>query len=189
MGEKGWTFRRPLFLCAFCPRKFSIEEFFEFSPRKKWSNVVWLENFLHTQRTVCLLVYMNHASYFLSVHPPIHLSLSVSVSSRSHRWREKGFVSLPIVFAEYHFFVCPRSYTVILSNCVFNLFLYAYEQKWIIHMNNWMNIHFGRDPFRAGRACTSHLWFRILVPSDAVGAIIGKQGSTVKQIKQTTHAK
>ncbi|CAF1204566.1 unnamed protein product [Adineta steineri] len=30
---------------------------------------------------------------------------------------------------------------------------------------------------------------RILVPSDSVGAIIGKQGSTVKQIKQTTHAK
>ncbi|CAF4657594.1 unnamed protein product [Rotaria socialis] len=30
---------------------------------------------------------------------------------------------------------------------------------------------------------------RILVPSDAVGAIIGKQGSTVKQIKQKTHAK
>ncbi|CAF0864069.1 unnamed protein product [Adineta ricciae] len=30
---------------------------------------------------------------------------------------------------------------------------------------------------------------RILVPSDSVGAIIGKQGSTVKQIKQITHAK
>ncbi len=30
---------------------------------------------------------------------------------------------------------------------------------------------------------------RILVPSDSVGAIIGKQGSTVKQIKQATHAK
>jgi len=30
---------------------------------------------------------------------------------------------------------------------------------------------------------------RILVPSDSVGAIIGKQGSTVKQIKQTAHAK
>ncbi|UJR35485.1 hypothetical protein I4U23_028240 [Adineta vaga] len=30
---------------------------------------------------------------------------------------------------------------------------------------------------------------RILVPSDSVGAIIGKQGSTVKQIKQSTHAK
>ncbi|CAF3385033.1 unnamed protein product [Rotaria sp. Silwood1] len=30
---------------------------------------------------------------------------------------------------------------------------------------------------------------RILVPSDSVGAIIGKQGSTVKQIKQKTHAK
>ncbi|CAF4054425.1 unnamed protein product, partial [Rotaria sp. Silwood2] len=29
----------------------------------------------------------------------------------------------------------------------------------------------------------------ILVPSDSVGAIIGKQGSTVKQIKQKTHAK
>lgn len=31
--------------------------------------------------------------------------------------------------------------------------------------------------------------FRILVPSDSVGAIIGKQGSTVKQIKQAAHAK
>ncbi|CAF4594400.1 unnamed protein product [Rotaria sp. Silwood2] len=30
---------------------------------------------------------------------------------------------------------------------------------------------------------------RILVPSDSVGAIIGKQGSTVKQIKQAAHAK
>ncbi|CAF0833533.1 unnamed protein product [Adineta steineri] len=30
---------------------------------------------------------------------------------------------------------------------------------------------------------------RILVPSDSVGAIIGKQGTTVKQIKQTTHTK
>jgi len=30
---------------------------------------------------------------------------------------------------------------------------------------------------------------RILVPSDSVGAIIGKQGATIKQIKQTTHAK
>lgn len=30
---------------------------------------------------------------------------------------------------------------------------------------------------------------RILVPSDSVGAIIGKQGSIVKQIKQNTHAK
>ncbi|CAF1124334.1 unnamed protein product [Rotaria sordida] len=30
---------------------------------------------------------------------------------------------------------------------------------------------------------------RILVPSDSVGAIIGKQGSTVKQIKQTARAK
>ncbi|UJR10444.1 hypothetical protein I4U23_014648 [Adineta vaga] len=30
---------------------------------------------------------------------------------------------------------------------------------------------------------------RILVPSDSVGAIIGKQGATVKQIKQNTHAK
>ncbi|CAF1161516.1 unnamed protein product [Adineta ricciae] len=30
---------------------------------------------------------------------------------------------------------------------------------------------------------------RILVPSDSVGAVIGKQGATVKQIKQTTHAK
>lgn len=27
------------------------------------------------------------------------------------------------------------------------------------------------------------------MPSDAVGAIIGKQGATVKQIKQTAHAK
>jgi predicted RNA-binding protein YlqC (UPF0109 family) len=33
------------------------------------------------------------------------------------------------------------------------------------------------------------VWFRILVPSDSVGAIIGKQGATVKQIKQATHAK
>jgi predicted RNA-binding protein YlqC (UPF0109 family) len=30
---------------------------------------------------------------------------------------------------------------------------------------------------------------RVLVPSDSVGAIIGKQGSTVKQIKQSAHAK
>lgn len=35
----------------------------------------------------------------------------------------------------------------------------------------------------------SSMIFRILVPSDSVGAIIGKQGSIVKQIKQTTHAK
>jgi predicted RNA-binding protein YlqC (UPF0109 family) len=32
-------------------------------------------------------------------------------------------------------------------------------------------------------------YYRILVPSDSVGAIIGKQGSTVKQIKQSAHAK
>ena len=52
-----------------------------------------------------------------------------------------------------------------------------------------MNIHFGRTPVRSPRALTFARRFRILVPSDAVGAIIGKQGSTVKQIKQTTHAK
>lgn len=30
---------------------------------------------------------------------------------------------------------------------------------------------------------------RILVPSDSVGAIIGKQGATIKQIKQNSHAR
>ena len=57
--------------------------------------------------------------------------------------------------------------------------------------------HFGRFHAEKTRFFVSNivlfLYFpfssRILVPSDAVGAIIGKQGSTIKQIKQATHAK
>lgn len=56
-----------------------------------------------------------------------------------------------------------------------------------------MIIHFGtrriRLIFENHSNENSSPMFRILVPSDAVGAIIGKQGSTVKQIKQTAHAK
>ena len=52
-----------------------------------------------------------------------------------------------------------------------------------------MNIHYGKMKFCQSRMKGILIRFRILVPSDAVGAIIGKQGSTVKQIKQATHAK
>jgi ribosomal protein S3 len=63
-------------------------------------------------------------------------------------------------------------------------------------MDNQVIIHFGRVSATKGSFnaevstyLSLSLWFRILVPSDAVGAIIGKQGSTIKQIKQSTHAK
>lgn len=32
-------------------------------------------------------------------------------------------------------------------------------------------------------------WFRLLVPSDAVGAIIGKGGETIRKITEDTNAK
>ncbi len=53
-----------------------------------------------------------------------------------------------------------------------------------------MIIHFGKNyPFLFVIGLVCYFVYRILVPSDSVGAIIGKQGSTVKQIKQATHAK
>ncbi len=55
-----------------------------------------------------------------------------------------------------------------------------------------MIIHFGRNNIYLRKLNNSiyiFIYYRILVPSDSVGAIIGKQGSTVKQIKQTAHAK
>ncbi len=70
----------------------------------------------------------------------------------------------------------------------FEIFL-NYKKQWIIHTDNQMIIHFGMKKFLREKILFSILFNRILVPSDSVGAIIGKQGSTVKQIKQTAHAK
>lgn len=54
-----------------------------------------------------------------------------------------------------------------------------------------MNFHYGTIFITISHKKLFYFIFlrRILVPSDSVGAIIGKQGTTVKQIKQKTHAK
>ena len=84
---------------------------------------------------------------------------------------------------------------MILSDCIFcvsnfSSFTLTNQNQWITHTENQMIIHSGiQDCLAEDRRHKSRYHFRILVPSDSVGAVIGKQGATVKQIKQTTHAK
>lgn len=129
-----------------------------------------------------LLVYSWHA-YFISSLPTC-VCLQPNIN----------FFRL-LVVSFYINFVILNNRPVILSDCIFLFrillsFTLTNKSQWTTHRDN-------RSITRSGSCtntpspspCSPSLSPRILVPSDAVGAIIGKQGATVKQIKQTTHAK